>query len=385
MSGTAIHAEGRFAGRGGLELFRQSWRPAGNARAVLANIHGLGDHSGLYPALVDYMTGRNMAVHSFDLRGNGRSPGARGFVRDWADYRDDLLRFVDTVRRDEPGLPLFLIGNSLGGLIALDYRDAPLRSERCGRRLHPARRPRRSRPAARPRTRALPGLARLFARDRYGSLGTRERSVRRRADSGRPALPPPWHRAALHRGHRAPSRGSRRALLPLPCHCSCSTEPTTAWCRRPGAARSPARAGSSDKRLIEYPGAYHALFADFGREQVLADVGAWIEARLPGPTRAGRDTELASIVVMKPLIRALRLRCPHCGGRPIFVTWSRLLPNCPVCGLGFERGEQGYWLGAYFFNLMAVETVFSIWIPGVPLPHLAHTPVGHSSRLPPWC
>lgn len=63
-------------------------------------------------------------------------------------------------------------------------------------------------------------------------------------------------------------------------------------------------------------------------------------------------------------IRALRLRCPHCGGTPIFVTWSHLVPNCPVCGLGLERGEQGYWLGAYFFNLMAVETVFSVWVVG---------------------
>jgi uncharacterized protein (DUF983 family) len=62
--------------------------------------------------------------------------------------------------------------------------------------------------------------------------------------------------------------------------------------------------------------------------------------------------------------RALRLRCPHCGGGPIFVTWSHLVPNCPVCGLGLERGEQGYWLGAYFFNLMAVETVFSVWFVG---------------------
>jgi uncharacterized protein (DUF983 family) len=67
-------------------------------------------------------------------------------------------------------------------------------------------------------------------------------------------------------------------------------------------------------------------------------------------------------MVMSPFVRALRLRCPHCGGGPIFVTWSRLLPNCPVCGLGLERGEEGYWLGAYFFNLMAVETVFSIWV-----------------------
>jgi uncharacterized protein (DUF983 family) len=60
----------------------------------------------------------------------------------------------------------------------------------------------------------------------------------------------------------------------------------------------------------------------------------------------------------------MRLRCPHCGGGPIFTSWSRLLPVCPVCGLGLERGEEGYWLGAYFFNLMAMETVFSIWVVG---------------------
>lgn len=46
------------------------------------------------------------------------------------------------------------------------------------------------------------------------------------------------------------------------------------------------------------------------------------------------------------------------------MTWSRLVPNCPVCGLGLERGEDGYWLGAYFFNLVAVETAFTIWVVG---------------------
>lgn len=68
--------------------------------------------------------------------------------------------------------------------------------------------------------------------------------------------------------------------------------------------------------------------------------------------------------VGKSLVRAMRLRCPHCGGGPIFVTWSKLVPNCPSCGLGLERGEQGYWLGAYFFNLMAVEVVFTVWVVG---------------------
>jgi len=68
--------------------------------------------------------------------------------------------------------------------------------------------------------------------------------------------------------------------------------------------------------------------------------------------------------VVSHFVRALRLRCPHCGGGPIFTSWSRLLPVCPVCGLTLERGEDGYWLGAYFVNLMAVETVFSVWVVG---------------------
>lgn len=63
--------------------------------------------------------------------------------------------------------------------------------------------------------------------------------------------------------------------------------------------------------------------------------------------------------------RALRLRCVACGARPIFVTWFRMLPSCPTCGFAFERGERGYWLGAYFVNVMLMETVFCVWLVGV--------------------
>jgi uncharacterized protein (DUF983 family) len=58
--------------------------------------------------------------------------------------------------------------------------------------------------------------------------------------------------------------------------------------------------------------------------------------------------------------RALRLRCPACGGGPVFLRWLRISPACPSCGLSFARGERGYWLGAYFVNLMAVETLFAV-------------------------
>ena len=59
------------------------------------------------------------------------------------------------------------------------------------------------------------------------------------------------------------------------------------------------------------------------------------------------------------LARAVRLRCPNCGGRPIVASWLRLQPRCPKCGLRLERGEEGYQVGAYMFNMIAAELIFA--------------------------
>ena len=59
-------------------------------------------------------------------------------------------------------------------------------------------------------------------------------------------------------------------------------------------------------------------------------------------------------------LRALQLRCPACGGRPVFVAWFRMCPNCPSCGLHFDREpEGGYWVGSYTINLMLTEAALA--------------------------
>lgn len=58
--------------------------------------------------------------------------------------------------------------------------------------------------------------------------------------------------------------------------------------------------------------------------------------------------------------RAMRLRCPHCGGGPVLATWFRLRDKCPRCRLHLERKENDYFLGAYMVSLMAMEFVFAI-------------------------
>src|SRR5215210_1327201 len=81
------HREGRFSGSGALPLYYQVWLSTeGPRRAVLVNLHGLGDHSGLYPALATHFPTRGIALYAYDMRGNGRSPGQRAYVRAWQEY-----------------------------------------------------------------------------------------------------------------------------------------------------------------------------------------------------------------------------------------------------------------------------------------------------------
>lgn len=58
-------------------------------------------------------------------------------------------------------------------------------------------------------------------------------------------------------------------------------------------------------------------------------------------------------------VRALARRCPNCGGKPLFRTWFRTVGTCPRCGLDLERGESGYAVGAYMFNIIAAEMAFA--------------------------
>ena len=65
--------------------------------------------------------------------------------------------------------------------------------------------------------------------------------------------------------------------------------------------------------------------------------------------------------------RAVRLRCPNCGGGPIFRSWFRMRTYCPACGLPLERGDQGYQVGSYMFNIVAAELIFVLVFLGVVL------------------
>lgn len=63
--------------------------------------------------------------------------------------------------------------------------------------------------------------------------------------------------------------------------------------------------------------------------------------------------------VVRMVWRALRRRCPNCGGGGLFRSWVHMAPACPTCGLALERKEEGYVVGAYMFNIIVAELVFA--------------------------
>ena len=113
--------ENTFCGAHGLSLFYRAWYPSGTVKAVVALVHGFGEHCDRYSTVTDALTQVGYAVFGFDNQGHGRSEGQRGHIDRWQDYRDNVCAFVAQVRHHEPKLPLFVLGHSLGGLIVLDF------------------------------------------------------------------------------------------------------------------------------------------------------------------------------------------------------------------------------------------------------------------------
>ncbi len=112
--------EGELTGVGGARLYRQAWVPDGEVRGVVVLAHGLSEHSGRYRHVAARLMGAGFAVEALDHRGHGRSEGPRAFVEIDA-VVTDLDSLVDAAAAANAGLPLFLLGHSMGGLVATEY------------------------------------------------------------------------------------------------------------------------------------------------------------------------------------------------------------------------------------------------------------------------
>ena len=114
------HSEGTFTGTAGNEIYWQAWVPE-QPRAVVVLAHGLHEHSGRYERVGERLNRAGYAVWTVDHEGHGKSGGTKGNVGSMPGVLDDFGRLRRMAQDKHPGLPLVVLGHSMGGLIALDY------------------------------------------------------------------------------------------------------------------------------------------------------------------------------------------------------------------------------------------------------------------------
>jgi acylglycerol lipase len=270
-----------FKGVGGLNIFTRNWRPEGQApRALVVLSHGFNSHSGQYTWVGEQLSASGYAVYALDHRGRGKSEGERFYVESFSEYVDDLATFVNLAKSREPGLPIFLLGHSAGGVIAcgyaLDHQQelSGLICESFAFRV----------PAPDFVLAVVKGLSHIAPHAHVLKLKNEDFSRDPQVVQALNADPlianevqPTSTVAAMVRGDERLEREFPQLTLPLLILHGTHDRAT----KPSGSQLFYDKAGSKDKTLRLYDGHYHDLLSDVGKEGVLDDIRGWMAARLP--------------------------------------------------------------------------------------------------------
>lgn len=270
--------EETFTGRGATRLHMRSWMPAAAPRAIVVICHGVNSHSGQYLWSGERLSAAGFATYAYDHRGRGRSEGPRFFIEDVSDYTEDLGTFIALAKSRHPGLPLFLLGHSAGGVVSCSYaldHQSELKGLICESFAFQV-------PAPAP----VLGFVRFLASfaPRLPVLKLKNRDFSRDAQAVQALETDP-----LTQGEAQPA-GTVAALLRagdrMRREFPTLTLPVFILHGTDDKATVPAGSqfffdtvGSKDKTLRLYEGHYHDLLNDLGKDAVMADIVAWINAR----------------------------------------------------------------------------------------------------------
>lgn len=262
--------------RDGVQLVVER-HPVENPRARVVIVHGYAEHRRRYARIIEPLVGRGIECIAADLRGHGDSGGQRGHVSRFADYLDDLQRIADTVPHDVPRL---LVGHSLGGLITLHYVlehprdfDALAVSSPFVRSAFPVSRTQV----------ALARVAQVIApRLPFRSPLTAEQISRDAVEVAAYRGDPDVFRITTPRWYSEVANAQKELFaraheIDLPLLMLLGDADSIADHR--GGVEVFERIASSDKALEVYPGFYHEVFNDTGREVPISRLIEWLSAR----------------------------------------------------------------------------------------------------------
>ena len=275
------HREGIFRGVCDTRIYYQSWLPEDSPEAVLLIIHGLAEHSGRYENIVQYFVPRGLAVYGIDHIGHGKSSGTRGFIKRFDDFIHTLKIYFDMVFDWQPGIPSFLVGHSLGGLIGLTY----LIDHQPNLTGAVVSGPGVKVPDTISSLTIFSGNVLSFLMPRFRLIGLAAEGISRDPAVVRAYLNDPLVytgritarlAAEVLKAMNRITVKAARIILPimiLQGGADRLVDPA-------GARMLYEKVGAPDKTIKIYDGLYHEVFNEPEHDQVLADVGAWIEAHL---------------------------------------------------------------------------------------------------------
>lgn len=265
---------------GGAKIFVRSWSSPGAPRAVVVICHGVNSHGGQYLWTGEQLSASGYAVYALDLRGRGKSDGPRYYVDDVADYVADVASTIKLAKSREPGLPVFLLGHSAGGVTSCTYvldNQKELAGFICESFAYKVPAPDFALALIKGLSMIAPKLPVLtlkmkdFTRD-PAALAALEADPFTKGE-----VQPAKTVAALVRADERMKREFPRITLPVFIMHGTVDKATVPA----GSQEFYDRVGSRDKTLKLYEGHYHDLLNDIGKEGVLADIKGWIEKRLP--------------------------------------------------------------------------------------------------------
>jgi acylglycerol lipase len=116
--------EDAFIAADGMRLALRSWLPEGEPEAVILALHGFNDYSNAFAAPAGAWRDRGIATYAYDQRGFGESPEA-GYWPGTGTLTADLGALAGLVRARHPGVPFFLLGESMGGAVVMTALAGP--------------------------------------------------------------------------------------------------------------------------------------------------------------------------------------------------------------------------------------------------------------------
>jgi len=268
-----------LSGKAG-KLFLRSFLPEGAPRAVLVICHGVKAHSGQYLWAGEKLSAAGFATYALDLRGRGKSDGKRLYVDNVSEYVGDLSLVISTAKSRHPGLPVFLLGHSAGGVVsctyALDHQSEQkgLICESFAFRVYA---PKIALAMIKGLSRIAPNLPVLklktedFSRDPVATAAMTNDPLGTGSET-QPAATV----AALVRATERMEKDFPKITLPvfiLHGTADKATDPE-------GSKFFHQTAGSPDKTLKLYEGHFHDLLNDLGKDGVMADIISWVERRI---------------------------------------------------------------------------------------------------------